>query len=111
MRVKKKCTIGEFLSKAREDLASSYPEYKSIHHNSLIYVKEDFIIPFDYSFYDLLTNKAQGKNGPLIKLTDMVTYEKDEGYVAKILERRWYEKNKHIFPASKWELYDPLKNI
>lgn len=25
----------------------------------------------------------------------------------KVVERRWYEKNKHIFPASRWEHYDP----
>lgn len=23
--------------------------------------------------------------------------------------RSWYEKNKHIFPASRWEPYDPEK--
>lgn len=25
----------------------------------------------------------------------------------KVAERRWYERNKHIFPASRWEVYDP----
>jgi protein FAM50 len=25
----------------------------------------------------------------------------------KVVERRWYEKNKHIFPASRWEPFDP----
>ena len=24
--------------------------------------------------------------------------------------RSWYERNKHIFPASRWEPYDPNKN-
>ena len=23
--------------------------------------------------------------------------------------RNWYERNKHIFPASRWEPYDPEK--
>lgn len=27
--------------------------------------------------------------------------------IGKVVERRWYERNKHIFPASRWELYDP----
>jgi hypothetical protein len=27
--------------------------------------------------------------------------------LGKVCERRWYEKNKHIFPASRWEIYDP----
>ena len=27
----------------------------------------------------------------------------------QVIERRWYDKNKHIFPASRWETYDPSK--
>jgi protein FAM50 len=23
------------------------------------------------------------------------------------VQRSWYERNKHIFPASRWEVYDP----
>lgn len=30
--------------------------------------------------------------------------EKDESHPGKIVERRWYERNKHIFPASRWEV-------
>jgi protein FAM50 len=25
----------------------------------------------------------------------------------KIVDRHWYNRNKHIFPASRWEVYDP----
>jgi protein FAM50 len=25
----------------------------------------------------------------------------------QIVERHWYERNKHIFPASRWEIFDP----
>ena len=28
----------------------------------------------------------------------------------KVVMRGWYERNKHIFPASRWEPYDPNKN-
>lgn len=28
----------------------------------------------------------------------------------QVVERRWYERNKHIFPASRWEVYDPNKD-
>jgi len=34
--------------------------------------------------------------------------EKDESHPGKVVERRWYERNKHIFPASRWEVYDPM---
>ncbi|GAB7355956.1 hypothetical protein MBLNU459_g6588t1 [Dothideomycetes sp. NU459] len=38
-----------------------------------------------------------------------------EGYgqnasMTKVVDRRWYEKNKHIYPASTWEDFDPTKN-
>jgi protein FAM50 len=36
-----------------------------------------------------------------------VRVEKDESHPGKVVERRWYERNKHIFPASRWEVYDP----
>jgi len=35
--------------------------------------------------------------------------EKDESHPGKVVERRWFERNKHIFRASRWEIYDPLK--
>ena len=30
--------------------------------------------------------------------------------VTKVVDRRWYERNKHIFPASVWEEFEPVKN-
>jgi len=38
------------------------------------------------------------------------TQEKDESHAGKVVEKHWYEKNKHIYPASRWEVYDPKKN-
>lgn len=26
-----------------------------------------------------------------------------------MVERHWYDRNKHIFPANRWEIYDPEK--
>ena len=28
----------------------------------------------------------------------------------KVVDRHWYNRNKHIFPASRWEVYDPDTN-
>lgn len=33
-----------------------------------------------------------------------------QSHPGKIVERHWYERNKHIFPASRWEVYDPTVN-
>jgi protein FAM50 len=30
--------------------------------------------------------------------------------MTKVVDRRWYERNKHIYPASVWEEYDPKKD-
>lgn len=82
-----------------------------------MYVKEDLIIPHHFSFYDLIVTKARGKSGPLfhfdvhddIRLVGDTRIEKDESHPGKVVERSWYEKNKHIFPASRWEIYDEKK--
>lgn len=34
----------------------------------------------------------------------------DDPNLTKVVDRRWYEKNKHIFPASVWEEFDPAKD-
>lgn len=34
----------------------------------------------------------------------------DDPTFTKVVDRRWYEKNKHIFPASVWQDFDPKKD-
>ena len=57
-------------------------------------------------------NKARGKSGPLfnfdvhddVRLLADATVEKDESHAGKVVERSYYQRNKHIFPASRWEV-------
>ena len=59
-------------------------------------------------------NKARGKSGPLfnfdvhddVRLLADASIEKDESHAGKVVERSWYQRNKHIFPASRWEVRD-----
>lgn len=75
-------------------------------------LQEDVIIPHNYTFYDLIINKARGKSGPLfqfdvhddVRIVNDSTVEKNESHAGKVVERHWYDKNKHIFPASRWEV-------
>ena len=115
---KKGDTIAGFLELVRKDLVKEFKEMKSVNSDALLYVKEDLIIPQDITFYDLIVTKARGKSGPLFNFDvhDDVRVgqldrrvEKDESHPGKVVERRWYERNKHIFPASRWEVYDPAK--
>lgn len=56
-----------------------------------------------------------GRDGKLIKPAETASLVPDaqlEGYdddptMTKVVDRRWYEKNKHIFPASTWLNFEP----
>ncbi|KAG1702020.1 hypothetical protein DVH05_010508 [Phytophthora capsici] len=113
--VPKKTTIGKYLELVKQQLVTEFAELRGVGAENLIYVKEDLIIPHHYSFYDLIVTKARGKSGPLfhfdvhddVRLVQDRRVEKDESHPGKVVDRHWYEKNKHIFPASRWEVYDP----
>ncbi|RZC13961.1 Protein XAP5 CIRCADIAN TIMEKEEPER isoform B [Glycine soja] len=115
--VRKGDSIGEFLRAVQQQLAPEFREIRTTTVENLLYVKEDLIIPHQHSFYELIVNKARGKSGPLfhfdvhedVRTIADATIEKDESHAGKVVERHWYEKNKHIFPASRWEIYDPAK--
>eukprot|EP00536_Pseudo-nitzschia_multiseries_P007133 jgi/Psemu1/194874/e_gw1.163.74.1 len=118
--IRKGDSVGDgFLEVVRKDLCREFKELAKIGCDALLYVKEDLILPHDITFYDLIVTKARGKSGPLFHFdvrddiqigpTD-VRIEKDESHPGKVVERGWYERNKHIFPASRWEVYDPAKN-
>jgi protein FAM50 len=34
----------------------------------------------------------------------------DESSLTKVVDRRWYEKNKYIYPATLWEEFDVTKD-
>lgn len=118
-RLKKGNTIQQFLYKCLDQLRkeNQFNELKVTSVDQLMYVKEDIILPHHYTFYDLIVTKARGKSGPLfifdchddIRLQNDATIEKEESHAGKVVLRSWYERHKHIFPASRWEPYDPLK--
>lgn len=113
MSCKKGTTIGHFLAMVQRD----FKQLRNTSADALMFIKEDLIIPHHYSFYDFIVMKARGKSGPLFNF-DVVedvraladaNKEKEDAHAAKVVERRWYERNRHIFPASRWEVYDPSK--
>merc|ERR1719316_1573189 len=111
-------SIGQFLLKSKIELEKTdFPELRTVAVDSLMYVKEDLIIPHHITFHDLIQNKARGKSGPLfhfdchedIRMSNDSRIEKDESHAGKIVDRKWYERNKHIFPACRWEMYSKDK--
>ena len=115
LTLEKGTSIETFLIMVRDQCSEEFRELRAAPADSLMYIKEDLIIPHHLSFYDLIITKARGKSGPLfhfdvhdaiVLMTD-ASVEKDESHPGKVCLRAWYEKNKHIFPASRWEVYDP----
>lgn len=107
-------TVGRFLAMVQ----GSFKELRNISADQLMFIKEDLIIPHHYTFYDFIITKARGKSGPLfdfgvkedVRLVNDAGKEKEDAHAGKVVERRWYERNRHIFPASRWEVYDPKKS-
>ncbi|XP_030370793.1 protein FAM50 homolog [Scaptodrosophila lebanonensis] len=118
VHMKKGNSIYQFLQKCLELLRKEFIELKTVMADQLMYVKEDLILPHHYSFYDFIVTKARGKSGPLfqfdvhddVRMISDASVEKEESHAGKVLLRSWYERNKHIFPASRWEPYDPTKS-
>ena len=82
----------------------------------MMYVKEDMILPHSVTFYSLIKQRAKGKGGGSlfcfgvyedVRLKSDARVEKDESHAGKVVDRHWYEKNRHIFPANRWEVFDP----
>ncbi|GFH14850.1 uncharacterized protein HaLaN_10976, partial [Haematococcus lacustris] len=117
IKVKKGDSIGQFLKAVREQLLPEFRELRHVSVDNLLYVKEDIILPHHHTFYDLIISKARGKSGPLfdfgvhedIRVVNDASREKNESHAGKVVERHWYDRNKHIFPASRWEIFDPDK--
>lgn len=74
--------------------------------------QEDIILPQHYTFYELIKTQARGKSGPLfdfsvredVRVVNDASKEKTDSHAGKIVERHWYDRNKHIFPANRWEV-------
>jgi XAP5, circadian clock regulator len=100
-------------------VATQFKELRNVSADDLMFIKEDLIIPHHYSFYDFIVSKARGKSGPLfnfdvvedVRLVSDAKKEKEDAHAGKVVERRWYERNRHIFPASRWVIFDPKKKV
>jgi protein FAM50 len=53
---------------------------------------------------------AKKSSGTVTPLDSHLEGYHDDPNLTKVVDRRWYERNKHIFPASVWEEFDPEKD-
>jgi protein FAM50 len=116
MDIARGCSIGDFLAEAHQVLVKSFSDLRRVSSDQLMFIKEDLILPHDLTFYELIRDRVWGKTGPLfnfqeneaVGLSD-VRQERQDSHVGKIVDRSWYEKNKHVYPWSTWEIFDPNK--
>ena len=109
--------VGEFLAMPTLSRCAHRPLAGGPHNTTCMHVALCTcarLIPVcrHYTFYDFIINKVRGKSRPLfnfdvhgdVRLLADATREKNESHAGKVVERNWYQRNKHIFPASRWEV-------
>ena len=92
-------------------------EWLRVSVDDLLLVRGEVIIPHHYDFYYFIVNRTEGPNGVLFDYPDNTAGEaageggavlgKEDPAMTKVVDRRWYERNKHIFPASVWTNFEP----
>ncbi|KAL5341171.1 XAP5, circadian clock regulator-domain-containing protein [Aspergillus crustosus] len=103
-------------------------EWARVSVDDLMLVKGDVIVPHHYELYYFIANQVPSfsntggllfdySNGPPPPPpTDDPLYRPSndeleggdkDATLTKVVDRRWYERNKHIFPASLWREYEP----
>jgi protein FAM50 len=119
--VKKGEPIYNFLERAKK----SFQAIRDVSADKLMFAKDDIIIPHELTFYFFEAHQVNGKHGPLFDFYDpdapTKPRNKNDVYTArllaneprlgKIVTRKYLENNKHIYPCSRWELYDPEKDV
>ncbi|EFN54296.1 hypothetical protein CHLNCDRAFT_58339 [Chlorella variabilis] len=117
--VRKGDNVGQFLKAVVEQLTPQFREIRTTSVGNLMYVKEDIILPHTVTFYDLIVNKAMGKSGPLFQF-DLHEHavasfdprvKSQDSHAGKVVDRHWYNKNKHIYPASRWAPFDDARQF
>jgi protein FAM50 len=58
---------------------------------------------------DPVSNPANSAGKTMADMSSLEGTNDDPTYT-KVVDRRWYERNKHIYPASVWQEFDPEKD-
>jgi protein FAM50 len=94
LQMAKGSTISEFLLSVLQALRNQFIELRGVTTESLMYVKDDLIIPHHYSFFDFIATKARGRSGPLFQFDDDVRSNKiaDESQTGRVRESSFDDK-------------------
>ena len=67
-------------------------------------------VPDDYEPLSVPSKTKLKNNGQVTPADRHLEGADADPNFTKVVDRRWYERNKHIFPASLWEEFDPNKD-
>ncbi|KAK0717871.1 XAP5, circadian clock regulator-domain-containing protein [Lasiosphaeria miniovina] len=131
--------VGAVLGVGGDKNSNARRDWARVGVDDLILVRGSIIIPHHYEFYFFVMNKTVGPGNKLLfdysaeapltspapadalsrpgqassrGLPDITTLEgaSDDPNFTKVVDRRWYQRNKHIYPASVWQEFEPEKD-
>lgn len=97
-------SIADFLKAARIVLEKDFPNLRHATVSNLLLVSHNILVPQACSFHRLIVGKAH--NGKGDTLFELEGPPKGKLHTVKVLQRHWYESNKHIYPANCWQIFD-----
>ncbi|VBB76828.1 Putative protein of unknown function [Podospora comata] len=128
--------VGAELGVGGDKNANARRDWARVGVDDLMLVRRGVIIPHHYDFYFFIMNKTLGPKGKrLFEYRAEAPLPAGDGAAAaatasggvlkaggnirtlegagddpewtKVVDRRWYQRNKHIYPASVWQEFDP----
>lgn len=96
-------TVEDFLKAARGVMEKDFPQLRHTAVSNLMVVAHNVMLPQACSFHKLIVGKANNGKGEVLFDLDN---QKKSAHSIKVLLRSWYESNKHIYPANRWQLFD-----
>lgn len=88
--IKRGSSVGEFLEAISRKTGDTGV--------SLLYVKEDMILEHRFVFHDMIEQTTLSRKGAVLFKGDS-----DWDDRGQVVEKKWYSKHRHIYPASLWE--------
>jgi protein FAM50 len=97
-------SVADFLKAARAALEGDFPNLQHTTVSNLLLVSNNILVPQSCTFHRLIVGKAHNNKGDtLFALEGQPT---GKLHTVKVLQRQWYESNKHIYPANCWQMFD-----
>ncbi|KAL2018377.1 hypothetical protein VTK56DRAFT_912 [Thermocarpiscus australiensis] len=127
--------VGAQLGVGADKSTNARRDWARVSVDDLMLVRGSIIIPHHYEFYFFIINKTLGPGNKLLfdysaeaptadpdaagtgpvgirdvpKVSELEGASDDPTFT-KVVDRRWYQRNKHIYPASVWQEFDPEKD-